>query len=179
MIEQLIIFVEGTTDELFIREVFNDELLRICHNYTIFKYSKRKKEKVIQYITTRKKIKNWDYIFIADQDGDLNKKNNVISKYNNLEEKNVFISIYEIESWIIAGISEKILKKHKINYNCTDTSIITKEKFINIIPKTMDKLEFISYILNDYDLENAVKFNESLNVFSQYLYNKKQAKDCF
>ena len=33
MIEQLIIFVEGTTDELFIREVFNDELLRICHNY--------------------------------------------------------------------------------------------------------------------------------------------------
>ena len=37
MIEQLIIFVEGTTDELFIREVFNDELLRICHNYTIFK----------------------------------------------------------------------------------------------------------------------------------------------
>ena len=43
----------------------------------------------------------------------------------------------------------------------------------------MDKLEFISYILNDYDLENAVKFNESLNVFSQYLYNKKQAKDCF
>lgn len=179
MIEQLIIFVEGTTDELFIREVFNDELLRICHNYIIFKYSKRKKEKVIQYITTIKKIKNWDYIFIADQDGDLNKKNNVISKYNNLEEKNVFISIYEIESWIIAGISEKILKKHKINYNYTDTSIITKEKFINIIPKTMDKLEFISYILNDYDLENAVKFNESLNVFSQYLYNKKQAKDCF
>lgn len=173
MIEELHIFVEGSTDSLFVKEVFNDVLLKICNKYTIVEYANKEDKKIKKYIATIKKVPNWDYIFIADQDGKLDKRNKILLKYSNLDDDKVFISVYEIESWIIAGISEKIIKKHKINFSSSNTSSITKEVFNNIIPKRMDKLEFISYVLSDYNLKNAVNLNESLNIFSQYLCNKK------
>lgn len=173
MIKELHIFVEGSTDSLFVKEVFNDVLLKICNRYTIVEYANKEDKKIKKYITTIKNVPNWDYIFIADQDGKLDKRNKILLKYSNLDDDKVFISVYEIESWIIAGISEKIIKKHKINFSSSNTSNITKEIFNNIIPKRMDKLEFISYVLNDYNLKNAVNLNESLNIFNQYLCNKK------
>ncbi len=173
MIEELHIFVEGSTDSLFVKEVFNDVLLKICNRYTIVEYANKEDKKIKKYIATIKKVPNWDYIFIADQDGKLDKRNKILLIYSNLDDDKVFISVYEIESWIIAGISEKIIKKHKINFSSSNTSNITKEIFNNIIPKRMDKLEFISYVLSDYNLKNAVNLNESLNIFSQYLCNKK------
>lgn len=173
MIEELHIFVEGPTDSLFIKKVFDDILLQICNRYTIVEYASKEDKKINKYIETIKKVPNWDYIFIADQDGKLDKKEKMLLEFNNLQVDKVFISIYEIESWIIAGISEKIIKKHKISFSYSDTSNITKEIFNNIIPKKMNKLEFISYILSDYNLKNAINLNESLNVFNQYLCNKK------
>lgn len=173
MIEELHIFVEGPTDSLFIKKVFDEVLLKICNRYTIVEYASKEDKKINKYIETIKKVSNWDYIFIADQDGKLDKRDKILLKYSNLDEDKVFISIYEIESWIIAGISEKIIKKHKINFSSSNTSNITKEIFNNIIPKRMNKLEFISYVLSDYNLKNAVNLNESLNIFSQYLCNKK------
>ncbi len=173
MIEELHIFVEGPTDSLFIKKVFDKILLNICNRYTIVEYAIKEDKKIKKYIETIKSVPNWDYIFIADQDGKLDKKDKILLKFNNLDEDKVFVSIYEIESWIIAGISEKTIKKHKINFSCSDTSNITKEIFNNIIPKRMNKLEFISYVLSDYNLKNAINLNESLNIFSQYLYNKK------
>lgn len=173
MIDELHIFVEGPTDSLFIKKVFNEILLKICNRYTIVEYASREDKKINNYIETIKKVSNWDYIFIADQDGKLDKKDKILLKYSILDEDKVFISIFEIESWIIAGISEKTIKKHKINFSSSNTSSITKEIFNNIIPKRMNKLEFISYVLSDYNLKNAVSLNESLNIFNQYLSNKK------
>lgn len=173
MIEELHIFVEGPTDSLFIKKVFDEILLKICNRYTIVEYASKENKKINKYIETIKKVSNWDYIFIADQDGKLDKRDKILLKYSNLDEDKVFISIYEIESWIIAGVSEKTIKKHKINFSSSNTSNITKEIFNNIIPKRMNKLEFISYVLSDYNLKNAVNLNESLNIFSQYLCNKK------
>lgn len=173
MIDELHIFVEGPTDSLFIKKVFNEILLKICNRYTIVEYASREDKKINNYIETIKKVSDWDYIFIADQDGKLDKKDKILLKYSNLDKDKVFISIFEIESWIIAGISEKAIKKHKINFSISNTSSITKEIFNNIIPKRMNKLEFISYVLSDYNLKNAVSLNESLNIFSQYLSNKK------
>ena len=173
MIEELYIFVEGPTDSLFINKVFDETLLKICNRYILVEYANRENKKIKNYIETIKKVPNWDYIFISDQDGKIDKKDKILLKFKNLEEYKVFISIYEIESWIIAGISEKTIKKHKINFSCFDTSNITKEIFNNIIPKRMNKLEFISYVLSDYNLKSAINLNKSLNIFNQYLCNKK------
>lgn len=173
MIEELNIFVEGATDSLFIKEVFDNILSQICGRYTIFEYASKEKKKISSYIKTIKSVPDWDYIFISDQDGKMDKKKKIMQEYKNLEEDKVFMSIYEIESWILAGISEKIIKKYKINFNYSDTSYITKEIFNSMIPQKIDRLEFISYILNSYNLKNAISLNKSLCEFNQYLHNKK------
>lgn len=173
MIEELTIFVEGPTDSLFIKKIFAGTLLKICDRYTIIEYANKEKKKINKYINTIKNVPTWDYIFIADQDGKLDKKNKILLEYKSLEEEKVFISVFEIESWILAGISEKVIKKHKISFSISDTSHITKEIFNGFVPKKMNKLEFISYILNDYNLSSAICYNESLNLFNKYLSNKK------
>lgn len=173
MIKELHVFVEGPTDSLFIKEVFNNILCQICDSYTFIEYAVEKDKKINNYIKSIKSVPDWDYIFIADQDGNVDKKNKIMQEYNTLEEDKIFLSIYEIESWILAGISNRIIKKYKINFNHSDTSCITKEKFNKMTPIKLDKLEFISYILSEYNLESAVSLNTSLNEFNQYLHNKK------
>ena len=74
MINELYIFVEGTTDSLFIKKVFGKILSEFYTNYTIFEYACKEKKKINQYIATIKSKPNWDYIFMADQDGNINQK---------------------------------------------------------------------------------------------------------
>ena len=169
MPKHLYIFVEGATDELFIDKLIKKNLSFLKDNYTIVNYAAKEKRKVMSYITSIKSIPNCDYVFIADQDGQANKKEQKLKEFPCLDKEKVFIAIYEIESWIIAGISTDIIKRYKIKLITSDTSDITKEIFDSIIPKKLDKIEFISYILSDYNLKQAIKFNESLKEFIDFL----------
>lgn len=167
------IFVEGATDNLFITKLFAEKLSLFGDNYNIIEYSKQKNKKINNYINSIKSTSIMDYIFISDQDGNKNRKQDRLNEYPNLECEKLFISIYEIESWIIAGISQKIIKKYKLKALGQDTSTITKEIFDNIIPKRMNKIDFISIILDDYDIEQAIKLNSSLKSLYEYLNAKK------
>lgn len=174
MIDRLYIFVEGARDKNFIETIFQKQLLSICKNYNIIEYSGKKNKSVNSYIDTiRKQIPNWDYIFISDQDGNNQKRNKVLHTYKSITDDKLFLSIFEIESWILAGISNRVVKKYNVSYNFTNTSNITKEMFNKLVPSSMTTLEFISIIINDYKLENAVKLNSSLDTFNSYLENKK------
>lgn len=170
--QYLYVFVEGAIDELFIEKLFIKELKLSKDNYTIIKYASQEKKKIVNYIKSIKSIPIYDYVFIADQDGQLNKKEQKLKELPCLDEEKLFISIYEIESWIIAGISKNLIKKYKIKPIELDTSYITKEIFNSITPRRVNKIEFISSILSDFDLKNAVKLNESLNIFINYLLKK-------
>ena len=145
------IFVEGDTDEIFISKVLGNMIKSIFGSYNIVKYSNKKKLKIKQYIQTIKKMNNSEYLFIGDQDGNIEKKNKILEEYPFLDSDKVFISIYEIESWIIAGISDKLIKMYKIKaFNNTES--ITKEKFNSIKPNTLYTNEFIANILEEYDI---------------------------
>lgn len=173
MIEYLHIFVEGANDKQFIESVFDTILKEICVNYVVIEYAKKEKKKINNYINSINSIPQWDYVFIGDQDGNVNKKDKLLSKYTSLDSEKVFISVYEIESWIIAGITEKFIKKHKLCYKISDTSSITKESFDDLIPLKMERLEFISYIFDDYKILDAINYNHSLKIFYTFLANKK------
>lgn len=166
------IFVEGSTDSLFITKLFAEKLSLFGENYNVIEYAKKKDEKTNNYIKSIKSMPNSDYIFISDQDGNKNKKEKRLTQYCYLEEDKVFISIYEIESWIAAGISDKLSKRYKIKPIISDTSSITKEKFDQMIPSQMSKIDFISYILEDYNLGKAMERNVSLKLFFEYLKEK-------
>lgn len=172
------IFVEGDRDENFISNVLGNLIESIFDYYKIVTYSSMKKKKLKDYIQTIKRMNGSEYLFIGDQDGNNTKKDKILKEYPFLEGDKVFISIYEIESWIAAGISDKLTKKYKIkSFNNTDS--ITKEKFKSIKPTELSTNEFIAYILEDYDILKATERNDSFNKFYQFLNKKKQAKDCF
>lgn len=172
------IFVEGDRDENFISKVLGNLIESIFGYYKIVTYSNMKKKKTKEYIQTIKRMNDSDYLFIGDQDGNIEKKDKLLEEYPFLDSDKVFISIYEIESWIIAGISDKLMKKYKIKA-FSNTESITKEKFNSIKPSELYTNEFISYILEEYDILKAIEKNSSLNTFYQFLNKKKQAKDCF
>ena len=179
MKDELYIFVEGPTDRLFIENVFGKILRKDYKNYYIVEYAVKDKKKVNNYINTINQMKNADYVFIADQDGNCNKKERTLAKYNKLEKEKVFLSVYEIESWIIAGISRKFVEKYNLKFNTQNTSNITKEIFKDLVPSKMDEMEFISTILENYDIKSAVCANESLGKFRDYLTKKSKREDCF
>ena len=168
-----VIFVEGATDNLFINKIFNEKLSLLGKNYSIVEYSNMEKKKIKNYIRSINSTPNFDYIFITDQDGRKNKVEKILKEFPFLDKDKIFISIYEIESWIIAGISDKLLKKYKVKPILYDTSTITKEIFNTFIPKRMFKNEFIAYILDDYDTKKAIELNPSFKVILDYLFNKK------
>lgn len=172
------IFVEGDRDENFIYKIFGNLIESIFGYYKIVTYSNMKKKKIKEYIQTIKRMNSSEYLFIADQDGNKRKKDKLLAEYPFLDSDKIFISVYEIESWIAAGISDKLMKKYKIK-NFTNSELITKEKFNSIKPNELYTNEFIAYILEEFDILKAIERNNSFNTFYQFLDTKKQAKDCF
>lgn len=165
------IFVEGPDDEKFINMVFGEIINAIYGSYKIIRHSKMSNKKIRKYIQSIK-ANGMNYLFIADQDGNKSKKDDILKKFSFLDVENVFISVYEIESWIIAGINNRLIKKYHIS-NIIDTQKIDKEKFNNMIPKNIYRNMFISEILNEYNMQNAVDRNVSFKEFYEYLQNKK------
>lgn len=167
------VFVEGLTDKLFIERIICDKLSLLDKNTIIIEYSTMPNRKIKSFINSINQMGNADYIFLADQDGRQDKKQKILSTYPFLKEEKVFLSIYEIESWIISGISQKLRKKFNINSSWSDTSIITKELFEQLIPNSVSRLEFISFLLDEYNIDVAISLNNSLQIFYNYLESKK------
>ena len=176
------IFVEGETDETFISEIFDSIIKNVYGDYTIIKYQKSKKQKTINYINSINRMKrknmNAEYLFIHDQDGNDNVVEDIIAKYPILDRENIFISVFEIESWIIAGISDNLTNKYKIKPPI-NTDSITKEKFRSIKPERLSLREFIIDVIAEYDVTRAMERSSSFCAFYEFFDKKKQAKDCF
>lgn len=163
----LYVFVEGLTDELFVKTVFDGIILEVYENYKIVQYSRMEKDKFKNYIKAVNSI-GYDYIVITDSDGKKNKKDLFLKIYSFINSECLFLSIYEIESWIIAGLKESTSKKLKIKQVRGDTSSITKEKFYSMKSDKMEETEFVMSILSDFDINQAIKRNSSLNIFYSY-----------
>lgn len=172
MMKYIYFFVEGTTDNLFITKLFIEKLSLFGDQCNIIEYAVKKDKKIDSYINSINSIPNADYIFISDQDGKKDKKKERLLQYPSLNPNKLFISIYEIESWIIAGVSDRIVKKYKLKPIVSDTSSITKEIFNSMVPSKIDRLEFISYILDDYNVQRAMELNQSFKCFYEYLLKK-------
>lgn len=160
--ETLYIFVEGSDDERYFNWYFNKP------NVKLFKYANEKVEKTNKFIKSIKSMPNSNYLFISDSDGhDINERIGELKrKYSNLDDSNIFISCYEIESWYFSGLTNEKCQKFKIKYlGCTDC--LTKEMFNNNLPIRLDRISFMIEILNQYSTDNAIKLNQSFSYFYQ------------
>ena len=171
--KQLYIFIEGNDDEDFVKTVIKPLINK--KNIKTWKYSKKKKEKIINFITSIKSM-GADYIFITDfdeRDCLENRIKEVLNEYSNLDNHCLAIVKNEIESWYISGINYDI----EIDNECPkrlrkisipdDTEKITKEDFIKMIPPSFkgSKIAFMQEILNCFDISIAKERNNSFNCF--------------
>ena len=163
----LYVFVEGSDDRRFVENIYSEQIQSSYGECTIVEYAQDRPTKVNAFIKSIKSMPGADYIFLVDFDGRVNKKEITARKYKQLEIEKIFLVKFEIEAWIISGLDKDQLLKLKITDNLNDTEKITKEKFEKIIPKNfVNKLDFCTYIYENYNLNYAVSVNHSLQVFN-------------
>ncbi|NUU95801.1 hypothetical protein XO10_05830 [Marinitoga sp. 1135] len=169
--KQLFVFVEGNDDERFFEFIIKPKLSNRYDLVQIIKYSEEKKEKIDNYISSIKQMKA-DYIFTNDIDNVCsikNKKNEIKTKWKNIDEEKIFIVIKEIESWYLAGLSDEKCKLLKIRI-VKNTDEITKEEFNNIISNKFEsRIAFMVEILKNFSIEIAIQKNKSFKYFIEQM----------
>ena len=178
MYRELIIMVEGHFDRLFFERFTNaicPEKTK-CSPYTWNHPNKRGRsgpntERICRYVNTAKRYREkgiGDYIFVADIDkADCvqQKKEEIVSRFMNVEPDRILIVIKEIESWYLAGIDDS--RSIELNIpNFTNTDSITKEDFLDIIPPEYEtEIDFRMELLDSFKIPVAIKKNKSFKYF--------------
>ncbi len=166
---RLFIFVEGTDDERFIRRVVEPEFIKRYDHVKIVKYAQEKREKLCNLIRSVKNM-GADYIFFADINGApciTDRKSKVVKVCNEISPERILIVIREIESWYLAGLTDKVCAKLKIK--CfSNTDNITKEEFNRLIPRKFSdsRINFMIEILENFSTETAKLKNSSFRYFT-------------
>lgn len=168
--KHLYIFLEGEDDKRYFKAII-EPLLKNKYKIMYYLYSQQKKEKIISFLKSIEKVSNWEYIFIADIDlfEDIKlKKTQLTKSYEILKEEKIVIVIKEIESWYLAGLDLEYKRKNSISFK-NNTNDIIKESFDNILKKSklkrMPRSSWMIEIIENYNLEIAIKNNDSLNYF--------------
>ena len=165
----LFILLEGDDDERFFENV--KPLFQKRYPWIKpWKYSQkpRKHEKTVNFINSINSMKA-DYIYVRD----LNdapcitaKKEKITRELDHIViEDKILVVVKEIESWYLAGLDEKALKKLGIRKRIRTTDNVTKEEFNQLIPKNMPRIEFMRKILESYNVEIAKERNGSFGYF--------------
>ncbi len=164
----LYVFVEGEDDERFFNKIIKPRLLNMG-NYDYVKvmtYANEEPEWLFDFINSIKKM-NANYIYTRD----FNKapcitygKQSIQKKLTNVDKNKIIVVVKEIESWYLAGLSDKYSKKLKISL-FRNTNDITKEEFNNLIPKKFERRDFMVETLKFFNIEIAMRKNGSFKYF--------------
>lgn len=164
----LFILLEGNDDERFFEKVVKPLFQKRSCTIRFWKYSQQKHERIVNLIKSIKSM-NGDYIYVRDFNNApciTAKKEEIKSKFNQIiTEDKIIVVVKEIESWYLAGLDERALKKVGIRKKIRTTANITKKEFNQLIPKNMPRIEFMRKILKNYDVEIAKVRNRSLGYF--------------
>jgi hypothetical protein len=193
---QLIVFVEGSSDEAFV----NNIILENFPSYflTFYQYSTKPRTKVKKYISSILRIiesqENTKFLIFVDKDSnhysfdsipdDETVKDKFIQKYsissilNNEDLQSIreiiHVVICEIESWYLAGMEDKG------RFNGLDPDSICKEQFEhefieNRFKNVSNRSELNSFIISNFSLGLALESSNSLSraydQISNYLQN--------
>lgn len=173
MSEKIIkIFVEGDSDERFIKWVIN-----CYYNVLPVQYQQKPNRNINTYINQAKAKENQDYIFLADLDSHsypctTSKKEKRSNEYCALDDMaKIIIVKEEIESWYISGLSDECPEDLKGISVPDDTQNFTKEDFEKVIPPKFEdsKINFMIEICKCYNIELARNRNDSFNRFIKQL----------
>ncbi|MFC2131890.1 hypothetical protein ACFLSQ_10690, partial [Bacteroidota bacterium] len=161
--------VEGNDDELFFKSIIVPILLEKYHDIEVIQYAQMKKEKVQLFILSIKTL-NFDYLLFGDIDfnSSVNRKKKYLeARFDNVDEKQIYIVIKEIESWYYAGVTDAKSREFGIK-PMKNTNELVKEDFNQLYHKTYkSRIDFMLEILKEYSVSTAIKKNDSFRFFSE------------
>jgi hypothetical protein len=104
--------------------------------------------------------------------GDLNahpcfprKKEALLQKFTQLDDRRVLIVVREIESWYLAGLPDNNPLGVQVPAN---TSEFTKEQFNDTMPKNLDsRIDYTLEVLKLFDTSTATGRNPSFHYFAR------------
>ncbi|MDD5503203.1 MAG: hypothetical protein PHH26_07050 [Candidatus Thermoplasmatota archaeon] len=163
----LYLLVEGDDDERFFNKIIQPAIEGKYYPISIIKYANMKKEKLEGWLAS---IKGYGakYLFMTDFDVDrciTKTKQGTLQKAGNMDADKIIVVKKEIESWYLAGLCERDLRKFGIApLDATDT--ITKENFNQFISKKFSsRIDFMIETTKCFSVETAKSKNKSFSYF--------------
>ena len=162
MINEIYVFLEGQDDVEFYEAIFSRQIKRKGILDHKIPYSNKPVRDVNRLLKAVKTWEKCEYIFFADFNSSecyQMKKARLMGSYPNLESGNIIIVKREIESWYLAGVSDRIAKDMGL-FGIEDTSEITKKEFRRRL-KGQKEYVIKGEILAAYNTHVAKKRNAS------------------
>lgn len=163
----LFILLEGIDDERFVNSVFKPFLDKKYKWVKTYTYARKTQKEVCAFLRGIQNM-NADYFFFKDMDFCpciTVSKQKATEKYQDLKETKIFVVVFEVESWYLAGLDNKKTKDFGLKIKQTDK--ITKEQFEDMIPKQfVSKVDFMQEILKEYSISKGKSRNRSLEYVS-------------
>ncbi len=163
----LYLFVEGDTDERFVRRVLIPRLSSRYDWIYTFRYAQEKEEKVNSHLRSVKAM-GAAYFFLADINAFHcfpEKRRDLLETFTQLDTERVVIVVSEIESWYLAGLPADNPWDVQVP---TDTSGITKEQFNFTVPNGFDsQIAYMVEVLKVFDVHAAAQKNPSFHYFAR------------
>lgn len=164
---RLFLLVEGNDDERFVATIVKPKLHVQYDHVRTWQYAGRKQEKIEGFLKSIHAI-GAEYIVFADLDASpcpAARKDQLANRFAGLSADRVFVVVKEIESWYLAGISERAGKALGIG-RVGPTDGLTKEEFDRQIPRRFDsRIDFMLEMLKCFDLAMAGTQNKSFSHF--------------
>lgn len=165
--EALYILVEGGDDKRFFERIVKPMFEGKYDSVAVWKYAQQKKSKVSSFLRSIKGM-TANYIYVSD----INlapcvttRKQDVQSKFKDIDKDRIIVVIREIESWYLAGLDDTSSRRLGISSLGT-TDNITKEQFDDLIPKKFDsRIDFMQEILKCFHMETGKQKNTSFRYF--------------
>lgn len=166
--KRLWVLLEGNDDERFFEGVIRPKLENVYDSVKSWQYAQKQIKKIKNFLQSIEAMDS-DIFFV----GDINncpcvsaKKDEAIVSYGQgLNTSNIIVVIREIESWYLAGLTNKKCRELSLR-TIRKTDNITKEKFDALIPGKFDsRIDFMVEILKRFSVNAAKQKNKSFGYF--------------
>lgn len=152
------LFVEGDDDKLFAERIIVPTLRARWSIVQIYPYAEETKEKVAAFIKTLDQIPGASYVFFTDLDEQpcaTSRKAAVVERRPYVDPSRVVVVKRCIESWYLAGVTEKGAKRLRLR-RLADVEVVRKAEFNSLIPARWSRLTLMSALPEDWSREEAL-----------------------